>query len=141
MSDAPKRFRFGLRLLLLVVALAAVLFACYRAVEDRRAIERRRQQAVLYARLADEEHRRTAILQMLNNQRGGPLMQSATTALRGELPKTDARISAIRAALADVAPNEDHERAKWSTPGYRNGLTKAQLEMRDEILDDLGDVE
>ena len=90
-----KRPRFGLRLLLLVVALFAVCFAWRRAVDESIQAERQRMRSDLEDRLATAERGRIVMLQALENLPDDSFRQSISQGM----PGVDASISRMREEL------------------------------------------
>jgi len=101
MSEYRTRFRFGLRLLFLVVALFAACFAWRHAVEQLHQAERERMRLNLEYRLAVEERGRPIVLRTLED---GSLPNELRQKIARELPRLDARISAIREELKALEP-------------------------------------
>jgi hypothetical protein len=107
----PRRIRFSLRLVLLVVTLFAAIFAWRHAVDERRRHEAQLQRHVLEQRLTKERRSRDTVFKFLSDAaaaRGGgrPIDQQVAR----ELSRTNARLAAIRETLKGLIPPDDPAR-------------------------------
>jgi hypothetical protein len=97
MSEGPKRARFGLRFLLLIVALFAALFAWRHSVEHRHRVEIKRQRTELEYQLGIAEQYRDTLAKQAKDL---PDNRTRQMFLR-ELGEAEARVSTIQKALDD----------------------------------------